>query len=609
MKKSSVPAPAGALVMCFALLSVILWAVPSPAEEVKADAKPKPTPCKTVALRPYFDMKATQAAARQDRIQKYLGVDPKKPIDVLVFDHGEQSWSACAWSPGSQALESMEKDLGRGPDGMPRLRRRSGDQFLLAVANTDPFLYTRDAAILPPVDAAGVANLKTLAGAIGALVPSLLSVLGGGPAAGKTGVEVIAQIPDLQQKMALFVQKLEYRKAGDPAEDPGFTPAEVDLVTSTALGAFDDLAKEHAKLSPTVKGCVAEWAVLTALLKRKPLMSDDVKAARTDFYKAGAPTPGACRVTTPRDYLEQLVSPPSGQTLADVQGRLLHDPDVTKATDAMNATRLLEIEDVLSQRKTVEAALAQLAGFVRIANRVALGVDGKSWDLQLLNAGVALMNPSFEAQRWDKDYPGTLTIKPDPSLCADCGRVRASLDKSAFTLTSRADSFLGVGFGVTYTSIKDPTFGKVSIDPTGQTKGLVIGRTSEESRAGLLVVLGILRPWPLIDPHHRRGPVEPGIEFGAGVDPKKPAGFLGLSLELWKVVRLGIGGTIQSVTTLDDGLTAASFGSNGVPVSGTGSPVSADGDLRTRKRATSRLYFSLVLGLDSLPFFEPKKGP
>lgn len=152
-----------------------------------------------------------------------------------------------------------------------------------------------------------MANLKTLAAAIGALAPIVPTAARRGVLMEQVSEDVAVPIAGLLEKMALFVRKLEFREGSEAPADPGFTPAGVGEATSKALRVFDDLGKEHVRLSSTLKGCAAEWAVVTALLKRTRLTSEDLKAARADFYKAGAQAPGACGDTTARDDLDKVV--------------------------------------------------------------------------------------------------------------------------------------------------------------------------------------------------------------------------------------------------------------------------------------------------------------
>jgi hypothetical protein len=201
-----------------------------------------------------------------------------------------------------------------------------------------------------------------------------------------------------------------------------------------------------------------------------------------------------------------------------------------------------------------------------------------------------------------KDNPGTLSIKAESAVCSDCTRIRPTGLDRKFLLTSRRHNVLGIGFGVVYTTIKDPTFGAVHVDQAN----LEIGRTGEDSRSGALVVMGSLRLRSAFAPNATPWRIEPCFDLGAGLDPKKPSLYLGASLEILRYVRLGFGQTLQVITRLEDGLTEARYRSDGTPIGGTGTIVYAAGDVRTRNTITSRPYASLSFALDALPFFQPK---
>ena len=311
-----------------------------------------------------------------------------------------------------------------------------------------------------------------------------------------------------------------------------------------------------------------------------------------DLYKWSATAPtGCCRtVNDKRAVLDDLVK-------ATGVDRTKKIKELRADADFAEIRTVLAIDQALAAEKDVIASLASANAFARIAEDY-LGTPYAV----LPRTCTAVLSPPFPPQTWLKDNPGTLSINAEGAVCADCVRLKRTVTDKKYLLASRRQNVLGIGFGLVYTTITDPTFGAVKGTDTTQ----VIARTSEDSRSGAIAVFGSFRLRSAFAAYRQPTWLEPCLDLGAGLDVKKPSLFLGVSLEILRYARLGFGQTWQVITRLDDGQTEAQFDGNGIHIPGTGTTVSSAADIRTRNTVTSRPYFSLTFAVDALPFFQPK---
>src|SRR5438552_12305362 len=122
---------------------------------------------------------------------------------------------------------------------------------------------------------------------------------------------------------------------------------------------------------------------------------------------------------------------------------------------------------------------------------------------------------------------------------------------AAYSVESRTTGILGLGFGVTWTRIVSPKYGAVT-DPTDATQK-VIARTDEDARAGQVAAFLDYRFLNHLTPstrgHGTYRHVNPVIQVGAGANTSF---YVGIGLEVFKIVRIGYGLTWQKVTKLTD---------------------------------------------------------
>ncbi len=537
------------------------------------------------------------------------GLSSNDRIAVLVFDHVTSAWSVCHYSPKNAAgMDIVPQPEPLGPDGNPLVLRSGAEKLLILVTNTNPFLYAYESVVHPPQDSADATTLRTLASTLGS------AAAGVGHAAGIRVVidvkgtketldkisKAIRNADDHRLEARAFAQGFEFAPTDPPPDD--LTPGSIAKDTKDVISALKDARSLRSTLNPdgVPAACFQPWADLLSLLGNPgaadvPAMSErDLEAVRNELLRAPAWSAPNCLGTLSRE--RQIIDTLLGLTGAAQQqeSRKVRDDSTTNLIRITYA-----LDQVIAKEKDIYASLSVSEAFSRIAGDY-LGVVAGKYQI-LPRTSIAVVVPPFPAQRWLKDNPGTLSIKAEGAVCADCTRLKPTALDKKFLLASRRQNVLGLGFGVVHTTIKDPTFGAVH-DKDAQ----VIARTSEDSRSGAIVVTGSLRLISAFSPNSKPRWAEPCLDIGAGVDVKKPSLFLGVSVEFLRYVRLGFGQTWQVVNRLDDGLQEAKYGSDGLPVAGTGTTITAAGDIRTRNRVTSRPYVSLSFALDALPFFQPK---
>jgi hypothetical protein len=191
--------------------------------------------------------------------------------------------------------------------------------------------------------------------------------------------------------------------------------------------------------------------------------------------------------------------------------------------------------------------------------------------------------------RWDKAQQYTIELKADSPYVDDVARNPQLKDVTlTYNVRWRGESVLGVGVGVTYTALKDHTWAALPLtsDPTKLSPQV----KTTETRAGELALFLNWRAVQTFWPETRTWKAKPGIEVGASVNGDKPGAFVGVSLEVLKVLRVAYGRTWQRVTVLDGQVA-------GVTV------VQSDADIRTRQVFRPSWYASLTFALDSLTLF------
>jgi hypothetical protein len=522
-------------------------------------------------------------------------------VAYLVLNHETLKWSAYHWVPTASAGYVTKEDEATisGPDGNPRIMRSGGEKLVLVVMRANPFLYSYEGTVSPPQDSPDAAALKSALSAIGSAIAAIsqVRITLAPPVNLKEQEQALQDLKTLvktRERVHRFVQALE--TGDDITQVP--SPNEVTDAARKGRAALD-IIETLAQPLP-LRSCYQTWSPLLRLADLPSIENEDLAAARADMVKTSALGDIECGEVVKKAFLvlQKLRDASDPKERPKLLVKILAEDEA-----ALDARKALSLDKALSAKKDFLLAAAQLDAFVRLGRAQALGLetgDSLTWPL---SKRVAVVVPPFPDQVWLQDNPGTISIKSETSVCPECTRLKPTGVDKKFLLVSQRQAFLGVGFGITFTSIKDPTFGAVYADEDTQ----VIARTSEESRSGTIVAMAYLRARALFNRTAQPRCLEPGLELGAGLDSKKPGLYAGVSFEIHRFVRLGFGGTWQVVNRLADGLTAAIYDANGQPVAGTGTIVFGAGDVRTRKAVKSGLYLGLIFALDGLPLFSPSK--
>lgn len=558
----------------------------------------------------------------QQALTELKGIDPSRTrIAYLVFDHKALNWSCYHSRPpaGPGDIQEDTSDKLIGPDGNPRILRSGKERLVLVVEKTNPFLYSYEGKVSPPQESPDATAMRTalnaIRGAIAAVVgetekqPQQTSLQAQASETLRNKREdLIADLKNLvriQEEVQLYVQALE-AGVGDRPDAPSpkgvLDSAEKGL---KALSAFETSAQAWDE-----RLCYQTWLPLLRLVGLPSINDEDLVAARAGMVKARdlsqariTPDPPCARLAKePFLILDRL------QAIESATFRAIILP--IRLCIEKKAWEALDIDRVLSAKKDFFTAAAQLDAFAQLGRTQALRPEsGGYWSWQG-HGTVAVMVPPFPDQTWLQDNPGTLSIKSETSVYAECIRLRQTGVERKFLLSSRRQAFLGVGFGLTLcTNLKDPTYGLVSVADATKADGTayVVARTSEESRKGTLIAMIFLRPRAFLTRTAQPWPVEPGIEVGASLDTKKPGLYFGPSLEIFRFLRIGVGGTWQVINSLAEGVHEAEFNPDGTWKAGSGTELDSSSAVRTRKTGVFRFYVGLTFALDALPLFAPSK--
>ena len=347
------------------------------------------------------------------------------------------------------------------------------------------------------------------------------------------------------------------------------------LATQELVGCgTDDLAVSEGK---ELQGRLADLAAAFSRLRRSLASVATAKTKLEAAEKAGS-QPGIAdakkKVAEAQEQLDKVKKSAA---------------DERDAIDADTKERLLSLGDGLDQTLKAEGELLAKSDDARkaAANLVAFDLRRKA----AAEAGWQIVVPTpATGARWDKAQQYTVELKADSPYLDDVARNPHLKDVTlTYNVRWRGESVLGVGVGVTYTALEDHTWAALPLasDPTKLSPQV----KTTETRAGELALFLNWRAVQTFRPETRTWKAKPGIEVGASVNGDKPGAFVGVSLEVLKVLRLAYGRTWQRVTVLDGQVA-------GVTV------VQSDADVRTRQAFRQSWYASLTFALDSLSLFK-----
>jgi hypothetical protein len=282
------------------------------------------------------------------------------------------------------------------------------------------------------------------------------------------------------------------------------------------------------------------------------------------------------------DFLGQLAAKPACESKLEAAVKLHHGAMKPLVERLFNAVDVEEnawkaLEKVRAAKKEIFAGADVLGREIEEARR-------HVWNGQLLRQiAVTRQNPSLS---WNKVQSHSIVMKADTPYVKELTLAHAAEETREYRLESATGRIFGYGVGLIYTPLHESSWAAVAV-PDSDKK--VIGETGKESRAGDVAAFlsyRFVEHWP------NKWRAQPTLDFGVGLTSGRPAFFLGLGAEVFRVARLSFGWAPQRVTRLAEGQIVNQ------------TVVSSTDDIRTVKRFdTSHYYVSVSFALDSLSLF------
>ena len=200
--------------------------------------------------------------------------------------------------------------------------------------------------------------------------------------------------------------------------------------------------------------------------------------------------------------------------------------------------------------------------------------------------------PKTDQLPWDKIQTHAFSVKANAPLSDSVTPTHPDETKLSYKLQSSRTAAIGVGVGVIYTGISQPSWDAVT-DPRNSSQK-VIAQTDASTLAGQLGIFADWRLLSLINASTEQWFVRPSLQFGANASSN--AGFfLGFGFDVFKYFRFGIGTTWQQSKML-----------NGLQSDDVNSPtvVASKDDIKTKDVFVHDRYISFSFALDSLPLFK-----
>ncbi|HEV8657311.1 MAG TPA: hypothetical protein VGS96_01675 [Thermoanaerobaculia bacterium] len=533
---------------------------------------------------------------------------------IVAWDHDGKFWRAYQWAPASTAYPAQPAALKDAPtrfDDMGTLRfdAPSSQRVLLVVTRTNPLLYSIEK--LPTVyeTSPDLANLR-------AILDGLASFITASVKHGDSHVEIKAatgpqgaplcqyRLPavpptkalnDALMKVRTHVALLSAHKLnavsqlrrGEAGEEVAFAIPDDPLSDTDRYFSALDEARENFATSLFGKAYSCPGlrqladAELTYLLTH-PSESDAAKHWKDAIAKAQ---------TVRCPYSESLDNFTSGLTGTIVSCATKFLTAYVQRSDDTQEV-LTRSAEALTQRSAVETASLALLGFKRVVDEVI----PKNKSCSLRN-GVLV---AYNADRAFLDKLATVKFKIQPvsPFGETYERLHETNVEHSFVLRESHAGHIGYGVGLVLTGIKQPTWEAVQ-DPRDATKK-VIARTKETSRSGDLALLLAYR---FLD--SEKYTFNPGLHVGVGTT-NDLAGFLGVSLDLGRYARIGVGFTSQQVNRLIANQHELRYKPDGTPDPASLTSVTATSDIQMRTEFRNAAYGTISLSLDGLPLFTKK---
>ena len=523
---------------------------------------------------------------------------------VLAFDHQAESWRAYSGVPPLGRVskgQNLEKDI----SGNPTAYLPKGAELLVLIERTNPLLYSVTLGESKEADIDGLADLQKLAGLFGGVLGAAartradagrtLSMPGGLHQLVPSTVITMNVLDGLEKEFSEarnLVRKLTKASTSAVAtiqeNELGRTqPATACAPDAPTVSEVDDqlirLRREIDKISPDCRDHLPAFEQYVSLLEAEPGKWPKLKSrlrAHLDTSSCDI-KPGSLQVYdgTDASTLKESVEGIDNDT--DLQGernRFLDDAlrqvEFRRGLDELIASAATLVKDWPVTVKTA----GQLEVFERRCSEAIVGTSIGSW---------IIADDRQFAIRWDKMQVHKLKLAVDSPFSAYVATARSAKLEPTYKVAWRGGPLFDVGFGVTYTSLRAPTYGAVE-DPS-DSDAKVIAETDEESRAGEFALFLNYRVFQHLWPKTRSWSVHPALDLGAGLDTDAPSFFAGVSIGVGRFLRLGAGRTWQQIKVLEGQTVGQSIGS-------------AD-DIKTRDKFEDETYFMVVFSFGSLKPF------
>ena len=515
-----------------------------------------------------------------------------KPL-ILRYDHAKTDWvfdSRAAQHHDGVPLADfhIDKDVA----GVPTIRISTDTEVLIAVINTNPLLFTTRQGKITETDISGFAELTRLFGLFGGGVATMVSevaALDARTSPAKEVSEVKKLIEELAQArieaIAILnaVDKGQVAGAATPLTSP--TAAQVNDALTRLRAAVDQLSREiknNSKRGPDVN-CVGHREAARAAFDLPTTEPNRIYLAAVSAEAKRKDCDVVPRLANLKTKAKDAIGSGDTAELREVIRTFFADNHSTlegQLNRGRSSARALAAgAEILKKQDTIEKSVTELKVFE--AKRAENVVFGE------LDTTIYFAPPEYD-RKWTKLNSYAFDVKKDSAYAAKVVSTHREV-AATYKIAPRTGQVLGFGVAVIYTGLSSPSFGLRATEDDPEVK--VVTRTGEETRAGELVAFGNLRWLQLLRPSTQDFFLRPGVEFGVGLNQDYLSFYTGVSFELWKVVRLGVGNSWQQVTVLD-GQEA------GVTV------LPAADHIKTKNEFTNRLYFSLTIAFDGLSLFQ-----
>lgn len=513
---------------------------------------------------------------------------------VLAYDHRKGKWRPYSGLEGSLRKDGrLEQDI----NGIPKIYLSKKHELSVLVENTNPLLYTVNRGEAKEEDITDLKDLNTLAGGLGAILQSFAKIQGfvedDDPRQRflKALSQAKTQVEELSAARSSAIQTTQMVESRGTAAAPSTDSAKCMLAYPTSESiqmAFDNLRRTYDE----VKGDTCPFAfefyrAYIAILDANATKPTTVKKAVFTFNEVVAVAASIEACGTLADAGTLVASAKRIETAAP---KKLKDILQTERTEyrarigirakfeELLTTLLKQAKSILDESWKPVVVGANLDRFVDTCRRSLIGGFIGPW---------IFVETNRYPVKWNKLQHHPLKIVVKSPYAKEVSAARPVGVSPSYRVAWWRGSLLDVGVALTYTPLSSPKFSAVT-DPSNSSQ-LVIAQTDEETRAGEVALFLSYRFLQHLRPSTRHASIKPGFDIGATISDD-PGFFLGPSVEIGKLLRIGAGYTSQQVKELRGQI-------EGVTVIG------SDNEIRTRDTFKSDYYVSLTFSLGTLKWF------